>query len=122
MSTLGNILWVIFGGIIIFFEYIFSGLILCCTIIGIPMGLQCFKIAIASLVPFGKKIVDKEGTSGVLSFLLNLVWILIGGIWIALSHLLFGLIFCLTVIGIPFGLQHFKLMRFGFMPFGKDLR
>jgi uncharacterized membrane protein YccF (DUF307 family) len=122
MSAIGNLLWIIFGGFFIFLEYIFAGLVLCLTIIGIPFGLQCFKMGIASLVPFGKKVVDLEGTSSTMSLLLNVVWILIGGLWIALSHLALGLLLCVTVIGIPFGIQHFKLMQLGFMPFGKDLR
>jgi uncharacterized membrane protein YccF (DUF307 family) len=85
MSTVGNIFWIIFGGFFIFLEYIFAGVLLCLTIIGIPFGLQSFKIGVASLVPFGKKVVDKHGTSSSLSLLFNIIWILIGGIWIALS-------------------------------------
>lgn len=122
MSTVGNIFWFILGGFIIFLEYIVSGLILCITIIGIPFGLQCFKIGVASLLPFGKKVVPMPGTSASLSLVLNIIWIFIGGIWIALSHLILGVVLCITIIGIPFGLQHFKLMQLGFMPFGKDLK
>ena len=122
MHVIGNILWFILGGFIIFLEYIISGLVLCITIIGIPFGLQCFKIGVASLFPFGKKVVVMPGTSGTLSLILNIVWIFIGGIWIALSHLILGMILCITLIGIPFGLQHFKLMALGFMPFGKDFK
>ena len=122
MAVLGNLLWIIFGGFFIFLEYIFAGLALCITIIGIPPGLQCFKIGIASLTPFGKTVVPLEGTSQGLSMLLNIIWIFTGGLWIGLSHLVLGVIFCLTLIGIPFGLQHFKLMQLGFMPFGKDFK
>jgi len=122
MSTVGNIFWIIFGGFFIFLEYIFAGVLLCLTIIGIPFGLQAFKIGVASLVPFSKKVVDKHGTSSSLSLLFNIIWILIGGIWIALSHLLLGVLLCITLIGIPFGIQHFKLMQLAFMPFGKDLK
>ena len=122
MSVIGNILWIILGGLIIFFEYIISGLLLCITIIGIPFGLQCFKIGVASLAPFGKKVIEIPGASDGLSLLLNIIWILIGGIWIALSHLVLGVILCITLIGIPFGLQHFKLMQLAFMPFGKDFK
>jgi len=122
MCIVGNILWILFGGLIIFLEYIFAGLILCLSVIGIPPGLQCFKIGLASLAPFGKKVVPMAGTSSGLSTLLNVIWFLTGGIWIGLSHLIFGIGFCLSIIGIPFGLQHFKLMQLGFMPFGKDLR
>ena len=122
MSTFGNLCWIIFGGLFIFFEYLLTGFILCLTIIGIPFGLQCFKIGALSLTPFGKKIIDKEGASGSVSVVLNVIWIIMGGIWIALSHLLLGVILCITVIGIPFGIQHFKLMKLAFMPFGKDLK
>jgi|SRR6185312_1858325 len=122
MSALGNLLWIIFGGFFIFLEYIIGGLVLCLTIIGIPFGLQCIKIGIASLAPFGKKIVDVPGTSATLSLLLNVLWMIFGGIWIALSHLFLGILLCITLIGIPFGMQHFKLMQLGIMPFGKDLK
>lgn len=122
MNTVGNIFWVVFGGLLIFLEYMISGLLLCLTIIGIPFGLQSFKMGVASLVPFGKTVVPKEGTSASVSLILNIIWIIIGGIWIALSHLLLGVVLCITLIGIPFGMQHFKLMKLGFMPFGKDFR
>lgn len=121
MSTLGNILWILFGGLVIFFEYMIMGLILCITIIGIPFGLQSFKIGIASLLPFGKNVVDIPGSTGT-STLLNIIWIFIGGLWLALSHLILGIALCISLIGIPFGLQHFKLMKLGFMPFGKELK
>lgn len=121
MSTVGNLFWILFGGIFIFFEYIISGLILCLTIIGIPFGLQCFKLASASLTPFGKKVVEKE-TKSSLSGILNIIWFITGGIWISLSHLFFGVLLCITIIGIPFGKQHFKLMSLSFMPFGKELK
>lgn len=121
MSFIGNLFWIIFGGWLIFLEYFLSGLLLCITLIGIPFGLQCFKIGFASLFPFGKTVRDIPGTSGTISFLLNIIWILIGGIWIALSHLVLGVLLCITVIGIPFAMQHFKLMGLAFMPFGKDL-
>lgn len=122
MNTIGNIFWFLLGGFIIFLEYVISGILLCLTIIGIPFGLQCFKIGVASLFPFGKKITDMPGTSSSVSLVLNIIWIFIGGIWIALSHLLLGVILCITIIGIPFGIQHFKLMQLGFMPFGKDFK
>lgn len=122
MSTIGNLCWILFGGLFIFFEYMVGGLLLCLTIIGIPFGLQCFKIGALSLTPFGKEVLNKEGASRSVSLVLNVIWILIGGMWIALSHLILGLILCITVIGIPFGIQHFKLMTLAFMPFGKDLK
>lgn len=121
MNLLGNIIWLIFGGIIVFLEYMIAGLILCITIIGIPFGLQCFKIGILSLAPFGQQVREANGTSGCLSTIFNIIWILIGGIWIALTHLFFGLLLAITIIGMPFARQHFKLMSLSFTPFGKEI-
>jgi uncharacterized membrane protein YccF (DUF307 family) len=121
MSFIGNIIWVIFGGIFIFFQYIFGGLVLCLTIVGIPFGIQCFKFAIVGLAPFGVEITDTSSNIGCLSTVMNLIWLVFGGFWIVLTHLLFGLLFCVTVVGIPFGLQHFKLMNLAFSPFGKSI-
>ena len=120
MSTLGNLLWIFFGGFVICMEYLFAGVILCCTIVGIPFGLQCFKLGFASLTPFGKSVVENNSSND-LSFILNILWFLFGGIWITISHLVMGILFCITIIGIPFGKQHFKLMRLSLSPFGKDL-
>ena len=119
MNLIGNIIWIIFGGWMITLEYIFAGIVLCLTIIGIPFGVQCFKLAILGFAPFGQKIEPIENQSGCLSLVLNVIWILIGGIWIALTHFIWGLFFCITIIGIPFGIQHFKLAGLAIMPFGK---
>jgi len=121
MNFIGNILWIIFGGIFIFFEYLIGGFILCLTIVGIPFGLQCFKFAFVGLAPFGVQITDTSSNTGCLSTIMNIIWLLCGGIWIALTHLFFGTLLCLTVIGIPFGRQHFKLMNLAFTPFGKSI-
>lgn len=95
---------------------------MCLTIVGIPWGFQAMKIGLAHLMPFGRKVVPSGGSIPVISFVFNLIWILFAGMWIALAELFFGIILCITVIGIPFGLQHFKLMRLAFYPFGYDLR
>lgn len=100
-------------------EYFVAGFALCLTIIGIPFGLQVFKIGILALLPFGQTSVVEDGSRGCLAIIMNVIWIFIGGIWIALSHLLWGLLFCITIIGIPFGRQHFKLMRAALFPFGR---
>lgn len=121
MSLIGNIIWLIFGGLIVAFEYFLSGLILCATIIGIPFGIQCFKIGILTLLPFGREVREVPGESGCLSTIFNIVWIFLGGIWIALTHLIFGILLAITIIGLPFAKQHFKLMRLSFTPFGKDI-
>lgn len=121
MKILGNIIWLVFGGLMIAVEYFISGLLLCITIIGIPFGFQAFKLGVLSLWPFGRKVMNMPQEPGCLSVVMNIIWIFIGGIWIALSHLAWGLLFCITIVGIPFGLQHFKLMKLAFTPFGKDI-
>ena len=120
MSFIGNLLWIILGGFIIALEYLVSGLLMCLTIIGIPFGIQSFKLAGASLFPFGNDVKDAPNRSSGISTILNVIWILLGGIWITLTHLVLGLVLCLTIIGIPFGLQHFKLMKLSFTPFGYE--
>lgn len=119
MRLLGNIVWWIFGGWVTAVEYLMTGLVLCITIIGIPWGLQCFKLARMMLFPFHTRIVAGGGDA--LSCLGNIAWLLIGGIWIALTHLLFGVLLCITIVGIPFGLRHFELARLALTPFGKEL-
>ncbi|TDO22312.1 YccF domain-containing protein [Pedobacter duraquae] len=121
MNLLGNLIWIICGGIFIFFEYLIGGLILCATIIGIPFGIQCFKIAIVGLAPFGVRITDTSYNTGCLSTIMNIIWFVFGGFWVVLTHLFFGIFLCLTIVGIPFGRQHFKLMNLAFTPFGKSI-
>ena len=122
MRMLGNIIWVIFGGGLICLEYIAGGIALCVTIIGIPFGLQSFKLAILALWPFGQRIECVGGAPNALSTVMNVIWFFVGGVWIALTHLLFGLLFAITVIGIPFARQHFKLMALALAPFGRQIR
>ncbi|EOR93014.1 hypothetical protein ADIARSV_3814 [Arcticibacter svalbardensis MN12-7] len=121
MNFIGNIIWIVFGGIFIFFEYLFGGIILCLTIVGIPFGLQCFKLAIVGLAPFGVQINNTSSNTGCLSTMMNIIWLVFGGVWVLLTHLFFGLLLCLTIVGIPFGRQHFKLMNLAFSPFGKSI-
>ncbi|MEG1634853.1 MAG: YccF domain-containing protein [Rikenellaceae bacterium] len=121
MNILGNIIWVVFGGFFMALEYFISGFLLCCTIIGIPFGLQIFKIGVLAFLPFGQTSVVNSQNNGCLSVVMNIIWILIGGIWISLTHLALGLLFCITIIGIPFGMQHFKLMTVALTPFGRDI-
>lgn len=122
MSLLLNLLWIFLGGgLVICLEYMLVGVLLCLTIVGIPAGLQCFKIAVLGLVPFGKTIGDTPGV-GNMSFALNVVWFLLAGVWIFLSHVALGAALCVSIIGIPFGLQHFKLAFLALAPFGKSIR
>lgn len=119
MKTLGNIIWLLFGGFFMFLEYLIGGFLMCITIIGIPFGLQIFKLSLVALWPFGSKVENRPDSGGCLNVFMNILWILLGGIWIALSHLLFGLLFAITIIGIPFARQHFKLAGLALTPFGK---
>jgi uncharacterized membrane protein YccF (DUF307 family) len=121
MNLLGNLIWLIFGGLAAAIGYIFGGFILCITIVGIPWGLQCFKLAAVVLWPFGKSIVPKNGGEGCLSLLCNIIWLLCGGLYTALVHLVFAAIFYITIIGIPFGRQHLKLMELSLFPFSRNV-
>ena len=122
MKLLGNIIWLVFGGILIAFEYLISSILLMATIVGIPFGLQTLKLARLALWPFGVQIRYKPGNPGCISTIMNLIWICIGGIWIALTHLIFGVLFAITIIGIPFAKQHFKLAGLALTPFGNEIR
>ena len=122
MKLIGNTLWLVLGGILISLYYALVGLLFCLSIIGIPFGLQLFKMAGFSLWPFGREVVSGPNDAGCLSILMNIIWILCGGIGIALMHVGFGIIFCITIIGIPFGLQHFKMTLLALVPFGKEIK
>lgn len=121
MNFLGNLVWLIFGGFVAAICYFFGGLVLCITIIGIPFGLQCFKLAGLVLWPFGKKVVAAPSNSGCLSILANIIWIIAGGIAVTLNHIVMGAILYITIIGIPWAKQHFKMIEISLMPFGKKI-
>lgn len=119
-----NILWIVFGGgFVIFLEYLIGGLLLCLTVVGIPFGVQCWKIAELGLLPFGKDIEhDRESAGGgCLGTGMNVLWFFVAGIWIFLSHVALGLANAVTIIGIPFALQHLKLAMLALFPFGKRI-
>ena len=118
MGILGNVLWFIFGGAIGGLSWCLTGCLWCITVIGIPVGLQCFKLASLSFVPFGKE-VRYGGGAG--SFLLNVIWLLVSGLPLALEHVAMGLLLCVTILGIPFGLQQFKLAKLALLPFGAEV-
>ena len=122
MKFLGNILWLVFGGIIIAIIYYIVGLLMCITIIGIPFGVQLFKLGTYALWPFGRDLVNGPNEPGCVSVLMNLIWILCGWWEIAILYFTFGLLFCLTIVGIPWGLQHFKMAIATVFPFGKTIR
>lgn len=121
MRTLANILWIFLGGgIILFFLYLIGGITLCITIIGIPFGIQKIKLAIFALAPFGREVKENPSASGCLMILLNIIWILCGGVWIAITHLVLALIFAITIIGLPFAKQHMKMAHLAIVPFGRE--
>ena len=107
MKFIGNILWLILGGLLVSLGYFIAGLLYCVTIIGIPFGYQLWKFGVFSLWPFGTDVVDGNNAGGCLSIFMNVIWILLG---------------CITIVGIPFGLQHFKMALLSAMPFGKTFR
>ncbi|HEY5470911.1 MAG TPA: YccF domain-containing protein [Bacteroidales bacterium] len=121
MRVFGNLIWLIFGGIIIAIEYFIGSIILMITIVGIPFGIQTLKMAALALWPFGRETRVHDRASGCLYILMNVIWLLTGGLWIAATHALFGVLLCITIIGIPFGLQHFKLTAIALSPFGRDI-
>jgi uncharacterized membrane protein YccF (DUF307 family) len=121
MKFIGNILWLILGGLVISLYYAFMAILFCITIIGIPFGIQLFKMAGLALWPFGRDVGAGSNDGGCLSILMNIIWILCGGIEIASLHVGFGICCCLTIIGIPFGVQHFKMALLALIPFGKEI-
>jgi uncharacterized membrane protein YccF (DUF307 family) len=120
MKVLGNIIWLVFGGVEIALEYIVGSVALMVTIIGIPFGLQSIKLALLALWPFGAR-VRRKVSHGCLSSVMNVVWFFVGGAWIWLTHMFFGVLFYITIIGIPFGKQHFKLAHIALTPFGHEV-
>jgi uncharacterized membrane protein YccF (DUF307 family) len=121
MSLLGNILWLIFGGLIAGLGYILGGLLTCITIIGIPFGVQAMKIGVATFAPFGKKIVELPDANSALRLVLNVIWLVVVGWEIALAHAVSALVLAITIIGIPFAMQHLKLIPLALLSFGRTL-
>ena len=121
MNTIGNLIWIIFGGFIIFLLYLFGSIVLFLTIVGIPFGIQTLKLAVLSLAPFGKDIRQGERASGCLYIIMNVIWIIFAGIEIAITHAVLAILFAITIVGIPFASQHIKLAALALMPFGNDI-
>lgn len=122
MTLLGNIIWLIFGGFISGLGYILGGLTLCLTIVGIPFGIQTIKIGVATMTPFGKANVVSEDSSSLIVMIFNVIWVIFFGWEIALSHLFHGAILAITIIGLPFAKQHFKLIPIALFPFGREFK
>lgn len=115
MRIIGNILWFVFGGFFSGMSWLIAGVIWCVTVIGIPYGIQCFKFASLSFFPFGKDVIYGGGA---VSTIVNIIWLLICGLWMAIGNVIFGLLWCITIIGIPFGKQFFKIAKLSLTPFG----
>ena len=121
MKFLGNILWLIFGGFATAMEYFVASIALMVTIIGIPFGLQTLKLGILELWPFGSRVEVTEGNPGCLSTIMNIIWFFVGGFWIMITHVGFGILLYITIIGIPWGNQNFKLAGLALTPFGRTI-
>lgn len=119
MGCFGNIIWFLCGGFISGISWLLAGCLWCITIVGIPIGMQCFKFASLCFFPFGKEI---QYGGGVGSFLLNIIWLIVSGLPLAIESAAWGILLCITIIGIPFGLQHFKIAKLALMPFGASIR
>jgi uncharacterized membrane protein YccF (DUF307 family) len=122
MNFLGNLIWLIFGGLITALGYILGGLVLCLTIVGIPFGMQSIRLGLATLAPFGKEVVVEQEREGGLALLFDLIWIVLAGWEIALAHLTAALILAITIVGLPFARQHLKLVPVAIFPFQRTLR
>jgi uncharacterized membrane protein YccF (DUF307 family) len=121
VKTVGNILWLILAGIWLAIGYTVAGLVMCITIIGIPFGIQAFKLAGFVLWPFGRKVVPKSEALRVLDIVFNVLWLLLFGWGLFLASIGAGLLLCITIIGIPFGIQAFKLSLLAMWPFGSTV-
>ena len=119
MNTLGNILWLILGGLELAVAWAIIGIVLCITIVGIPLGIQAFKMAGLTLTPFGKSVVYGGGVG---SLLANIIWVVLVGIWMAIGYMIAGVLNCITVIGVPFGIQSFKMAKLALWPFGAQVQ
>ncbi|HEY8456139.1 MAG TPA: YccF domain-containing protein [Actinopolymorphaceae bacterium] len=120
MRVLLNIIWLIFGGLVLAFCYAVAGVVLCILIITIPFGIAAFRMANFTLWPFGRRLVRRED-SGAASFIGNVIWVILAGWWLALGHIITGVAQCLTIIGIPLGLANFKLVPVSLFPLGKQI-
>lgn len=121
MRLLANVLWFLLAGLPLFVGYFVAGTLMCLTIVGLPFGVQAFKLALFTAWPFGRVVVSLPHESGCLSVVFNVLWLLIAGIWLALWHLVAGVLLCLTIIGIPFGLASFRMAGLALVPFGKTV-
>ena len=121
MTVLGNVLWLVLAGLWLGLSYLFAGIVTCLTIIGIPFGIQSFKLAGYAFWPFGRTVIERQSGAGALGCLGNVLWLLLGGWWLALLQIVVGVVLCLTIIGIPFGIASFRMAVLALVPFGKQV-
>ena len=122
MNLLLNIIWLILGGFIVAIAYVLGAVLLCITIVGIPFGIQCFKLAGLAVAPFGREIREKEPPSGCLAVVMNIIWIILPGLELSIFHLIMSLLFSITIIVLPLAAQHLKMTRLALLPFGFQVR
>ena len=122
MRILGNLVFFVLGGFIIFLGYVLGGILLCLTIVGIPFGFQCFKLAGGVLAPFGREVRTRKQPESALSIILNIIWIILPGLELAIMHIILAALFAITIIGIPIAKQHIKLLPLALLPFGRQMR
>ena len=122
MNLLLNLIWLILGGFVVALAYLLGGVFLCLTIIGIPFGIACFKLAGLALAPFGREIREKEPPGGAIAVIMNVIWILLPGLELATFHLLMAVLLAITIIGLPLAAQHLKMTRLALLPFGFEVR
>lgn len=115
-----NVVWLVFGGFAVVIGWLLAGVLCCLFVVTIPFGIASFRIASYALWPFGRTVVDQP-TAGVGSAIGNVIWIVVAGLWITIGHLVLGIMLCCTIVGIPLGLAHFKLMPVSLMPLGKEI-
>lgn len=121
MNLLLNIIWLILGGFVVVLAYFLGGILLCITIIGIPFGLQCFKLAGLAVAPFGSEVREKEPPGGAIAVIMNIIWILLPGLELAVFHLVMAVFLAVTIIGLPLAAQHLKMTRLAILPFGAEV-
>ena len=122
MSLIGNLVFFVFGGFLIFLGYVLGGILLCITIIGIPFGFMCFRLAGSVIAPFGREVRDTKPPGGTIALIMNIIWIILPGLELAIMHLLLAALFTLTIVGYPLAVQHMKLVPIALMPFGHVMR
>ena len=120
MNTVLNVIWLVLSGFWLFLSYMLAGIICCILIVTIPFGIASFRIGFYALWPFGRRVVSRPD-AGVCSFLGNVIWVIVAGIWIAIEHILSGIVLCITIIGIPLGIANFKMVPIALMPLGKEI-